>query len=176
MHVDPLEKRWAFISVVLVFVLMLIVVYTAVAMRIHPPSHVETIDSTRLHLTKEFAEDNLGVRRDKDGHIVVRIVMQRYMVHPQEMTLPSGTPIVLRAASADVLHSIQVAGTNIGVQVVPGYVSEVRTVIDFDSVRRAGVANRDGSVTVPLFCNEFCGLGHQDMWARVRVTPPGASR
>jgi cytochrome c oxidase subunit II len=176
MHVDPLEKRWAVIAVALVVALMLIVVYTAVAMRIHPPSHVETIDSTRLHLSREFAEDHLGVRRENDGTIVVRIVMQRYLVHPQEFTLPSGTPIVLRVASADVLHGLHIAGTNIGVQVVPGYVSEVRTVIDFDSVARAGVANADGSVTVPLFCNEFCGLGHQDMWARVRVTPPGAGR
>jgi len=25
-------------------------------------------------------------------------------------------------------------------------------------------------VTVPLFCNEYCGLGHQSMWGRVRVT------
>jgi heme/copper-type cytochrome/quinol oxidase subunit 2 len=26
-------------------------------------------------------------------------------------------------------------------------------------------------VTVPLFCNELCGLGHQSMWGRVIVTP-----
>jgi hypothetical protein len=32
--------------------------------------------------------------------------------------------------------------------------------------------NADGSVTVPLFCNEYCGLGHQSMWGRVRVTRP----
>ncbi len=54
---------------------------------------------------------------------------------------------------------------------VPGWVSEVHTVINFDSVAKVGVANADGSVTVPLFCNEYCGLGHQSMWGRVRVTP-----
>jgi cytochrome c oxidase subunit II len=169
-HVHPSEKRWFLIAVLLVAVMIGLVVYTAVAMGIHPPSHVEAIDSTRLHLTQEFAEDNLGVRREKDGTLVARLVMARYMVHPQEITLPAGTPIVLRAASADVLHGLHVAGTNIGTQVVPGYVSEVHTTINFDSVAKIGLRNADGSVTVPLFCNEYCGLGHQSMWGRVTVT------
>jgi cytochrome c oxidase subunit 2 len=170
MHVHPLEKRWAWIAVGMVVVMIAMVVYTAVAMSIHPPSHVEAIDSTRLHLTKEFAEDNLGVKREGDT-VVARIVMARYLVDPPEIVLPAGTPIVLRAASADVLHGLHVAGTNIGTQVVPGYVSEVHTTISFDAVSKVGVANPDGSVTVPLYCNEYCGLGHQSMWSRVRVTP-----
>ncbi|HKF44275.1 MAG TPA: cytochrome C oxidase subunit II [Thermoanaerobaculia bacterium] len=170
MHVHPLEKRWAWIAVAMVAVMIGLVVYTAVAMSIHPPSHIEAIETARLHLTKEFAEDNLGVKREGDT-VVARIVMARYHVEPPEITLPAGTPIVLRAASADVLHGLHVAGTNIGTQVVPGYVSEVHTTISFDAVSRVGVANADGSVTVPLYCNEYCGLGHQSMWARVRVTP-----
>ena len=94
MHVHRLEGRWAWISVALLTIMMGLVVYTAVALRIHPPSNVEPIDSTRLHLTSEFAEDNLGVKREADGTLVARIVMARYMVHPQELTLPAGTPIV----------------------------------------------------------------------------------
>jgi cytochrome c oxidase subunit 2 len=151
-NVHRLERRWLAISIALVAVMGLLVVYTAVAMKIRPPSNVETIDSTRLHLTKEFAEDHIGVERGPDGTVVARIVMARYMVHPQEITLP--------------------AGTNIAAQIVPGYVSEVHTVIHFDSVARIGTPNPDGSVTVPLFCNEYCGLGHQSMWGRVRVTRP----
>lgn len=170
MRIHPSERRWFFLAVLLVAVMIGLVVYTAVVMKIHPPSNVETIDSTRLHLTPEFAEDNLGVKREKDGTLVARVVMARYSVHPQEITLPAGTPLVLRAASADVLHGLNVAGTNIGTQVVPGYVSEVHTTINFDSVAKIGAKNADGSVTVPLFCNEYCGLGHQSMWGRVRVT------
>jgi cytochrome c oxidase subunit 2 len=169
-HVHPLERRWAAIAAALVVLMGGLILYTAVAMRIHPPSHVETIDSTRLHLTPEFAEDNLGVRREKDGTVVARVVMARYQVHPPEIRLPAGVPLVLRAASADVLHGLHVAGTNIGTQVVPGYVSEVHTTIQFDAVAKVGTANPDGSVTVPLFCNEYCGPGHQSMWGRVTVT------
>ncbi len=171
MHVHPLEKRWAVLAALLVVTMAVLIVYTAVAMHIHPPSNVETIDSTRLHLTREFAEDNLGVHREKDGTVVARLVMSRYMFHPQEITLPAGVPIVVRAASADVIHGLHVPGTNLATQVVPGYVSEVHTTISFDSVAAIGRRNADGSVTVPLFCDEYCGPGHQSMWGRITVTP-----
>ncbi len=172
MSVHGLERRWLVIATLLVVVMGVLIVYTGAVLKVHPPSNVETIDSTRLHLTPEFAEDHLGVERAKDGTVVVRLVMARYTVHPQEITIPADTPIVVRAASADVLHGLHVAGTNIATQVVPGYVSEVRTTIRFDAAAKAGTANPDGSVTVPLFCNEYCGLGHQSMWGRVRVTRP----
>ena len=172
MAIHPLEKRWAALSAGIALILGGLVVYTAVAMSVHPPSNVERVDSTRLHLTDEFAESNLGVRTDKDGTVVARIVMARYSVHPPEITLPAGRPVVIRAASADVLHGLHVSGTNIGTQVVPGYVSQVRTTIQFDSVAAVGIKNPDGSVTVPLFCNEYCGMGHQSMFGRVRVTSP----
>ena len=171
MSIHPLEKRWAVLSILIALAMAGMVVYTAVAMSVHPPSNVETIDSTQLHLTDEFAEDNLGVKTEKDGRVVARVVMARYSVHPPEITLPAGKPVILRAASADVLHGLHVAGTNIGTEVVPGFVSEVRTTIQFDSVAQIGIRNADGSVTVPLFCDEFCGMGHQSMFGRVRVTP-----
>jgi len=134
MAIHPLERRWFAISVILLVLMGVLLVYTAYALRIHPPSNVEAIDSTRLHLTPEFAEDRLGVERAKDGSVVVHIVMARYMVQPQEITVPAETPLVIRAASADVLHGLHVAGTNIATQVVPGYVSEVRTTISATAV------------------------------------------
>jgi cytochrome c oxidase subunit 2 len=170
MHIHPLERRWAWIATLMVVVMIVIVAWTAVGMKIHPPSNVEPIDSTQLHLTDEFAEDNLGVQRAPDGTVVARLVMARYMVRPSEITVPAGVPIVVRVASADVLHGLHVAGTNIGTQVVPGYVSQVRTTIHFADVAKIGIANPDGSVTVPIYCNEYCGLGHQSMWGRIKVT------
>jgi cytochrome c oxidase subunit 2 len=170
MHIHPLEKRWAIIAAAMALVMAGLVVYTAVVLSVHPPSNVEPIDSTRLHLTDEFAEENLGVKTQKDGTVVARLVMARYSVHPQEITLPAGRPILVRVASADVLHGLHVAGTNIGTEVVPGYVSQVRTTIRFESVAEVGTRNPDGSVTVPLFCDEYCGMGHQSMFGRVRVT------
>ena len=95
MHVHPLEKRYVLVVSGIVATMLLLILGSFVLLNIYPPSNAgETIDSTRLHLTAEFAEQNLGVQN-----------------------------------------------------------------------------NPDGSVVVPLFCNEYCGYGHQSMWGRIVVRP-----
>ncbi len=158
MHIDPLEKKWAYLSLGLAALAMLILGFYALEANIQPPSNVETIDSTRLHLTKEFSEDNLGVKVAPDGRIHVTMVAARYGFFPSEITVPRGTPVTIRIASADVLHGLHVPGTNFNTMVVPGYVSEVNTVFP-----RAG--------DYPVLCNEYCGLGHDYMWSRLKVVP-----
>jgi len=64
----------------------------------------------------------------------------------------------LRLSTPDVIHGILVSGTNVNTMVVPGYVSQVHTVF-----------RRTGDLLMP--CHEFCGLGHSQMLARVRVVP-----
>ena len=70
MHVDKLEKTWVWIVALIILVMLGSIFYSAFAISVHPPSNVETIDSTRLHLTDEFAEDNLGVFTNPDGSVV----------------------------------------------------------------------------------------------------------
>lgn len=131
--------------------------FYAVGSNIHPPSNVETIDSSRLHLSEEFAEDNLGVKKNEDGSFTVTMVAARYGFYPQRVEVPANTPVKFRLASYDVLHGVHAPFTNMSTMVVPGYVSEVNT-----QFPKAG--------EYPLFCNEFCGLGHDEMWARLFVT------
>ena len=59
-------------------------------------------------------------------------------------------------ASADVLHGVHTAQTNMNTMVVPGYISEVNTT--FPNTGR-----------FPMFCNEYCGLGHDYMWSQLNV-------
>lgn len=158
MHVDPLEKKWVYVVVLLTAIMLGSIFYTAFAGNIHPPSNVETIDSTRLHLTEEFAEDNLGVKTNPDGSVRVTMVATRYGFYPQHVTVPVETPITFRFATPDVLHGLHIPYTNVDTMVIPGFVSEVNTVL-----KKTG--------TYPLFCNEYCGLGHHSMWSRVTITP-----
>jgi cytochrome c oxidase subunit 2 len=53
---------------------------------------------------------------------------------------------------------LHIPGTNVDTMVIPGFVSEVNTVLQ-------------NTGTFPLYCNEYCGLGHHDMWSRVTITP-----
>jgi cytochrome c oxidase subunit 2 len=173
MAINVYERRYAAVVGVLIGLMLLAIVASFVLLGIYPPSSAETIDSTRLHLSEEFAESNLGVTANPDGTVVVRLVMARYLVHPQEVTIPADTVVTFRVATPDVVHGLNVPGTNVNTMVVPGYVAQVRTQLQFREVRKHGIANSDGSVTVPLFCNEFCGYGHQSMWGRITVKPAG---
>lgn len=154
--IDPLEKRWILVALALVGLFVAAILYTAFARHIHPPGAMETIDSARLHLSTEFAEDQLGVVEAADGSIHVTMVAARYGFYPREIKVPAGRPVVFRMASADVLHGIHVPMTNMGTMVVPGYVSEVST-----SFPKPG--------EYPMVCNEYCGMGHDHMWSKLMV-------
>jgi len=156
MHVDATEKKWVILSFLMAFAMMGILAAYAINKNIHPPSNVETIDSTRLHLTEEFNEDNLGIKKEADGSLRVTMVAARYGFFPHNMKVPVGVPIKFRLASADVLHGVHTAFTNMNTMVVPGYVSEVNTT--FPKIGK-----------FPMFCNEYCGLGHDYMWSQLNV-------
>jgi cytochrome c oxidase subunit 2 len=108
-------------------------------------------------LSEEFAEDKLGVKKNEDGSITVTMVAARYGFYPQRIEVPANTPVKFRMASYDVLHGVHAPYTNMATMVVPGYVSEVNT--EFPNVGE-----------YPMFCNEYCGLGHDEMWGRLIVT------
>jgi cytochrome c oxidase subunit 2 len=158
MHVDPLEKIWIYVIGLIVLIMLGSIFYTTFALHVHPPSNVEPIDSTRLHLTEEFAEDNLGVKTHPDGSVTVTMVATRYGFFPQQVEIPVDTRVTFRFATPDVLHGLHIPGTNVDTMVIPGYVSEVNT-----TLKQAG--------DFPLYCNEYCGLGHHSMWSRVKVVP-----
>jgi cytochrome c oxidase subunit 2 len=156
MHIDPLEKRWIYVVLAAIALFLGVIVYTAVARNIHPPGHIETVDSASLHLGDEFAEDRLGVRTQADGTIRVTLVAARYGFYPREIRIPEGMPVTFRIASADVLHGVHVPMTNLSTMIVPGYISTVTT-----SFPKPG--------EYPLLCNEYCGMGHDHMWSKLTV-------
>jgi cytochrome c oxidase subunit 2 len=158
MHIDQLEKKWATISLLIAGLFVSLILISAFFHGIHAPSNVETIDSARLHLSEEFAEDKLGVQQDADGHVTVRIVAGRYGFYPNNIILPAETDITFRWASMDVLHGVHIPMTNMSTMILPGYVAQVKTML-----HHAG--------DYPLLCNEYCGMGHAHMWSNIKVVP-----
>ena len=156
--VSPTELRWAAIVGVFVAVIFLLTLFAALALHRNPPSNLERIDSKTLHLSGEFTEPNLGTWVAPNGRVTTRIVATQFAFVPQCVVVPEGEEVTLRLASADVIHGILVTGTNVNTMVVPGYVSQVHTVF-----------RTEGDLLIP--CHEFCGLGHSQMWGRVRVVP-----
>lgn len=139
-------------------IMMTVIVATGITGALRPSSNVEVVDPQTLHLHGEFVESNLGTAVEPDGSVTVRIIAQQYDFVPNCIRVPVGTPVKFRLTSADVVHGFLLPDTNVNTMVVPGFVAEVRT--SFTAA---------GEYVMP--CHEFCGLGHQAMWAHVSVVP-----
>jgi cytochrome c oxidase subunit 2 len=156
-----IERRWATLSIVIVGVLVGMATFIGIHQATMPQGRVETADPMTLHLAGEFIESNLGSAVEADGSVTVRAIGQQYSFTPQCIVVPADTPVTLRTTSADVVHGLIIQGTNINTMLVPGYVSELP--VHF---------KKPGEHVMP--CQEFCGIGHQGMWGKVKVVDKAA--
>jgi cytochrome c oxidase subunit II len=153
---ERVERRWAVVSVLIVVFLTAMAAFAGIHQATMPQARVETIDPTTLHLGGEFVETNLGSALEPDGSVTVRAVGQQYSFTPSCILVPAETPLTFRATSADVVHGFLIQQTNINTMLVPGYIS-----VQTASFREPG------EHLMP--CQEFCSVGHEGMWARVKV-------
>jgi len=152
------ERRWAIVVGVIIALLVGMMVFTCVQWAAMSPSRVETVDPRTLHVSGEFVEDNLGTALESDGRVVTRLVAQQYSFEPPCIVVPERTPVTFRATSTDVVHGFVVGTTNANVMLVPGFVATFTTTFQ-----------QTGEHLMP--CHEYCGTGHEAMWARVQVIP-----
>jgi cytochrome c oxidase subunit 2 len=150
------ERRWAWVVGAIVALLVAMMIITGLHWAAMPPSRVETVDIKTLHVKGEFVESNLGTSIGTDGKVTVRLVAQQYSFQPQCIVVPVDTPVTFRATSTDAIHGFIIGTTNANTMLVPGFVSTFTT-----SFRKTG------ELLMP--CHEYCGTGHEAMWARVQV-------
>lgn len=122
---------------------------------IHPPSHVETIDPTKIFTDARFRPT--GVSVDPQGRVHARIVGMTFAWMPNEMTLPAQTPITFHITALDVVHGFQIVRTNGQSMAIPGYIAQFTTTFNAGEYL--------------VVCNEYCGVGHHQMAAKMRVVP-----
>lgn len=151
------ERRWLVVLGTIVFSLLFTMLFTGLHWAAMPPSRVATVNPATLHVAGEFMEGNLGSGVEAAG-ITVRVIAQQYSFVPACLVVPAGVPVTFRVTSADAIHGFSIGGTNVNTMVVPGFISTFTTT--FKTV---------GEHLMP--CHEFCGSGHANMWAHVRVIP-----
>jgi len=152
------ERRWAWIVGAIIALIVVMMVATGLHWASMPPSRVETIDAKTLHLRGEFVESNLGTTLAPDGKVTARLVAQQYSFVPQCIVVPEGMPVTFRATATDVIHGFVVGTTNANTMLVPGFLATFTTTFP-----------KAGEHLMP--CHEYCGTGHEAMWARVQVLP-----
>ncbi len=158
-QIDPYEKFWLWTAAAMIVVFLGALAFGASQHAIHPPSAMETIDPQSVRTDSDFA--NPRVEQEEDGSVTVVAVTELFAFRPSEIRIPANTRIRFRITSPDVIHGFQVVGTNANVMSVPGYVTEF-------------------TMTFPepgeylIVCNEYCGLSHHLMQARLIVEGDGA--
>ena len=152
------ERRWAFIVLALMALLVAMMVFTGLHWAAMPPSRVETIDVKTVHIQGEFVETNLGTAMGADGKVTVRLIAQQYSFVPQCIVVPADMPVTFRGTSTDAIHGFVIGRTNANTMLIPGFVSTFTTAFP-----------KAGEKLMP--CHEYCGTGHEAMWARVQVIP-----
>ncbi len=153
---ERIEQRWAIVATSIIVLLVAMAVFAGVHQAVLPQSRIEAVDPSALHLGGEFIESNLGSALQPDGTVIVRAIGQQYSFTPQCILVPTDTPITFRVTSADVVHGFLIIGTTINLMLVPGYISSIPARFSTPGDRH-------------MPCHEFCGLGHEGMWGRVKI-------
>jgi len=160
MNVDLYEKFWLWAAAGIIVIFLASQSFTYIGRSIQPPSHVETIDPAAVRGDDEFGSPGVTINEDGSATVVVQAFMFAFL--PREIRVPRGVPVTFRLTSPDVIHGFQIVRTNGNAMVVPGYVSQFTTHFD-----QAG--------EYLIVCNEYCGLGHHNMFATLIVEEPGAA-
>jgi cytochrome c oxidase subunit 2 len=92
----------------------------------------------------------------RPGHADIIALMFTWL--PMEFSVPAETPVTFHLTSIDVTHGFEIVRTNGQSMVVPGYISQFTTQF-----------NQPGEYLIA--CNEYCGIGHQGMMAKMQVVP-----
>lgn len=150
------ERRWAYIVAAIIGLLVVMMVFTGLHWAAMPPSRVETVDIKTLHIKGEFVESNLGTSLEPDGRVLVRMIGQQYSFVPQCIVVPAGMPVTFRGTATDAIHGFSVGGSNANTMLIPGFIATFTTTFP-----------NAGERLMP--CHEYCGTGHEAMWARVKV-------
>ena len=154
MHIHRYERWWLTFGLAMLGLFMATVLFAAFADNINPPSGLQPIDPTKVASTPPF--DHPGLRKLPDGSYEAYYVAQVFSFNPAVLTIPAGSKVTFYATSPDVVHGFEIAKTDVNMMVVPGYVNAATHTF-----------NKPG--TFLLVCNEYCGIEHQTMAARIEV-------
>jgi cytochrome c oxidase subunit 2 len=157
MHIDPYERNWIRISIVLLVVFAAAVTIAGFALGFQVPSPEARVDPQTVTIGDGAFADP-GLRELAPGVYQAYIVAQTFAFNPAEITVPAGSEVTFYVTSVDVQHGFKIQNTNVNMQIVPGQVSTLTMTFDEPG-------------TYDYICTEYCGISHQLMYGSVIVEP-----
>ncbi|WP_456414771.1 cytochrome c oxidase subunit II [Oceanithermus profundus] len=153
--IERYERSWLLFALVMIVVFLIFIGYTLTGFAFYVPSAAERIDPTTVRNEGSLFA-NPRVEKTGDNVYTAYVLAQAFTFLPGEIRVPKGAKVVFYVTSPDVQHGFHIRGTNVNVQVIPGEVGKVEHTFD-----------EPGEYLV--ICNEYCGLGHQDMIGKIIV-------
>lgn len=154
MHVHRYERWWLTFGIAMLVVFLSLIAFAAFADNINPPSGMQQVDPTKVSQTPPF--DKPGLRKLADGSYEAYYVSKVFSFTPATLTVPLKSKVTFYVTSADVVHGFFIPNTDINMMAVPGWVNE-----------ETHIFSKPGEYL--LICHEYCGLGHQNMFAKIEV-------
>jgi cytochrome c oxidase subunit II len=131
-----------------------LIAFAAFADNINPPMGMQQIDPTKVASTPPF--DKPGLRKLPDGSFEAYVVAEVFEFNPSQLEIPLGSEVTFYVTSADVVHGFFIPNTDINMMAIPGWVN-----VESHRFTRPG--------HYLAICHEYCGIGHQNMFARIEV-------
>ncbi|GAA0431878.1 ba3-type cytochrome C oxidase subunit II [Lentibacillus halophilus] len=165
MHLHKYEKIWLIFGIASLVAFLAILAYGAFWKGTHPQSGAETIDPENVEANENFQEERLGLTKIDDGKYAVNVIASAFNFDMgtddegnsvKTIRIPKGSEVLFQITSTDVVHGFNAAGTNVNMMVEPGHVSRYE-------------ATLDNTGTYTIVCNEYCGIGHHQMYAKLEV-------
>lgn len=165
MGLHKYEKIWLIFGIGSLVLFLAVIGFGAFWKGTHPQSNIATIDPENVEANEAFRPENLGLTKVEDDKYVVNMIASAFFYNlgkdedgetVRTIRIPKGSTVLFQVTTTDVIHGFNVAGTNVNMMVEPGYISSYETVFD-----------KTGEFTI--VCNEYCGVGHHQMYATVEV-------
>ncbi len=163
MNIHRFEKLWIGLSLFLIAAFIGIVLFGFTVLDLKVPGgdpSGETIDPMGL---AETPFGNPGIRKVDNGRAEYEVYMvaRKFLFQPSTggaLKLPADTRVTFHLTSPDVIHGLEVVGTNINAMAIPGQVATFTTIFPETG-------------TYGLICHEYCGAAHHTMQGQIKVVP-----
>ncbi len=157
-EIDPYEKAWMRLSMVLLVVFIVLVGVAGYALGFQVPAPEARVDPATVATDPNSPWSKPGLRELAPGKYEAYVLAQIWLFNPREITVPAGSTVTFYVTSKDVQHGFKIQDTNVNMQVLPGYVSKLTVTFD-----------KPGKYLV--LCTEYCGSGHAAMSGTIIVEP-----
>lgn len=149
LHISRYERIFLRLGIIVLVIWLAALGVDAFAENINPPTGSRTLDPTKYGIQPGITQTGPGTY---DAYYVARV----FTFEPNDIKVPVNSTVTFYVTSADVVHGFFVPNTNINMMAVPGWVNTVT-----HHFAKSG--------TYLLLCHEYCGIGHQNMYAKIEV-------